>query len=596
MPITNNLADPITEALKNSEYLLVICSPRLRDSIWCHTEIETYIKMHGRDHVFAVLVEGEPDESFPEEILYKNEIETDENGNQVERKIQIEPLAADVRGKTKREIRKKIKEEVVRLASPMFGCSYDDLKQRHREQKIKRILSLALMGCTIFASFAIISGIMSFRIHNQSVKIQEQSEKIEEQYLESRTDNAKAISKNALEQLEMGNQIGAVKLAYGALTKDEQGNMPYTSEAENALSQSLRVYRSGNKIVPHKQFVQNSEVSFMCVSPNQEYMLSEDIYGTISVWKPASGEKIFQTTLEGKQTYLQDEDICFAGNDSIIYKDEVSCYIYNLNEKKIIEIPGRVLCVSSDKDGKFLLALKKDSFYLYDIALERKIMEKELQEGCLTSTKMAFSNEADYAAFEYEDGNENAFIEIININNGENLSFDTKYEHITALMFSDDNLYYAAYSGMPVSESVLCSVSLNGKLQWSQMFEDSYIATKLRPAGKNQEYIACKAYNRLIILDRQTGTIICRTDAGSEIINFGVYLDSDFIAYMTRNGEFHYYDIASNEDTFLLSKFTTNSDNIKEFEFGKGYYLSCAYNDVNITEYEYTSGSKLEKV
>ncbi|MBQ8166752.1 MAG: toll/interleukin-1 receptor domain-containing protein, partial [Lachnospiraceae bacterium] len=49
LPITNNLEDPIIKALSESEYLIVICTPRLKESIWCKKEIETFIQMHGRD-------------------------------------------------------------------------------------------------------------------------------------------------------------------------------------------------------------------------------------------------------------------------------------------------------------------------------------------------------------------------------------------------------------------------------------------------------------------------------------------------------------------------------------------------------------------
>ena len=40
LTITNNLEDPIIQALKGSEYLIVICSPRTKESIWCRKEIE----------------------------------------------------------------------------------------------------------------------------------------------------------------------------------------------------------------------------------------------------------------------------------------------------------------------------------------------------------------------------------------------------------------------------------------------------------------------------------------------------------------------------------------------------------------------------
>ena len=70
LPLTSNLEDPIIKALANSEFLIVICSPRLKESAWCRKEIETFISMHGRKNVLAVLIEGEPADSFPDELLY----------------------------------------------------------------------------------------------------------------------------------------------------------------------------------------------------------------------------------------------------------------------------------------------------------------------------------------------------------------------------------------------------------------------------------------------------------------------------------------------------------------------------------------------
>ena len=94
LPLVTNLADPITEALENSEYLIVICSPRLPESMWCRKEIETFIEMHDREHVLAVLVEGEPDTSFPEELLYREVEERQPDGSIIKTRVPVEPLAA----------------------------------------------------------------------------------------------------------------------------------------------------------------------------------------------------------------------------------------------------------------------------------------------------------------------------------------------------------------------------------------------------------------------------------------------------------------------------------------------------------------------
>ena len=96
--MATNLADPIREALQNSEYLIVICSPRLPESMWCRKEIETFIEMHDREHVLAVLAEGEPAASFPEELLYREAEEKQPDGSILKVKIPVEPLASDVRG------------------------------------------------------------------------------------------------------------------------------------------------------------------------------------------------------------------------------------------------------------------------------------------------------------------------------------------------------------------------------------------------------------------------------------------------------------------------------------------------------------------
>lgn len=107
LPLTSNLEDPIMKALAESEYLIVICSPRLRESLWCKKEIETFIALHGREKVLAVLIEGEPSESFPEELLYCEETVTLPDGSTKTERRELEPLAADIRGKNRRAMKRQ---------------------------------------------------------------------------------------------------------------------------------------------------------------------------------------------------------------------------------------------------------------------------------------------------------------------------------------------------------------------------------------------------------------------------------------------------------------------------------------------------------
>ena len=178
LPLASNLSDPITEALENSDYLLVICTPRLPQSEWCKKEIETFIKLHGRDKVLAVLAEVEPEESFPE-ALTKEAYEVTNPDGTTETKYRIfEPLAADVRGKNNKAIKKAMNDAILRICAAMFELKYDELKQRHRERAMRRTISIvSAVAAALMLFSAVCLGLM-FKIINQSEMILDQNAEI----------------------------------------------------------------------------------------------------------------------------------------------------------------------------------------------------------------------------------------------------------------------------------------------------------------------------------------------------------------------------------------------------------------------------------
>ena len=58
LPITSNLTDDITAALRNSDYLIVICSEHTKESVWVQREIETFLQTHSRTQVLTDVVVG----------------------------------------------------------------------------------------------------------------------------------------------------------------------------------------------------------------------------------------------------------------------------------------------------------------------------------------------------------------------------------------------------------------------------------------------------------------------------------------------------------------------------------------------------------
>lgn len=129
LPLSPDLGDDIERALDNSDWLIAVCTPRYLQSRWCLREMEYFIEHKGRERVLVVLADGEPEESFPEMLLWR----IDELGN----RTAFEPLAADVRGATDAERMKKLKTEKLRMLAPILGVGFDDLRRRARQRRIR---------------------------------------------------------------------------------------------------------------------------------------------------------------------------------------------------------------------------------------------------------------------------------------------------------------------------------------------------------------------------------------------------------------------------------------------------------------------------
>lgn len=313
LPLASNLEDPIIEALEKSEYLIVICSPRLRESIWCKREIETFIQMHGRRNVLAVLVEGEPEDSFPEELLYENIEVTDADGNVHIEKRPIEPLAADCRGKNNKEIKKAIKSEMLRLLAPMFNVGYDDLKQRHREQRIKRIVAFSSIIAALAVGFSVYATLTALKIRAQAVQLAEDAIEIASQATQLAQNQAGFLADAALDYHNSDDRKRAVGTALSALTIYEGVDMPETAKAKRALAEVIRVYDGGYYINPSDYQQTDFVLDNMKVSPAGDKILVKDKSGALAMWDLNNAEKLFDVSNDyGASVYdFIDDDVFF---------------------------------------------------------------------------------------------------------------------------------------------------------------------------------------------------------------------------------------------------------------------------------------------
>ena len=97
LPITSDLTETISNALEKADYLIVICSPNTKESMWVQREIEYFLKNHTKKQILTVLADGEPEDVIPEILTYEDH-EVSEFWKEAHTiRMPIEPLSCDYR-------------------------------------------------------------------------------------------------------------------------------------------------------------------------------------------------------------------------------------------------------------------------------------------------------------------------------------------------------------------------------------------------------------------------------------------------------------------------------------------------------------------
>lgn len=628
LPIASNLADPITQALEASEFLLVICSPRLLESLWCKKEIELFMQMHDRDHVLAVLIEGEPDDSFPDELRYIENKRVNADGTVSVERIATEPLAADVRGKNHREIKKKIKEEVLRLAAPMFDCSYDELKQRHRERRIRRILTAAAIGSGICLFFGAISTSMALRIQGQNIEISEkateiqkqseeiqtQSEEIQKQYWAALENYALGEAENALELLEQGDRIQAVKTAREILPESlENQEIPYTYQAEYALSKSMRLYDSGYVIAPDFTMKHNTNISMCKLSPDGKTLLTTDDAGTIYVWDMETGTLLLENGDYANEFMAQEIRPHFMDSDTFFFTgyDKIVRFTISSRTAEEFTMDTGSRMVTDQSGGKLAMIHGKRVQILNgeDMSLiAEHILEEDWQAGSI----LAFNQEGDRLAFYATKGTDDILygweetkVFVMDCRSGEVTEFSMKQQDIGQLAFDGDTLYIANYqnyfsAGMKSIfneqlEGIIyaCDLSQN-KVKWTFTDEQNALYD-VKPSGNpDSRLVFCASYSGVYLLNNEDGSPIGMLDLAESIINVNAVLHEDTFFVSTREGNMYY---VRNNDGIIEAvdigyRFFGNSQNVMYMEQLQGNIVIAPYNSTEVTVCRTATGTK----
>jgi tetratricopeptide (TPR) repeat protein len=153
---SSDLAESVREALAESAFLVVICSPHSAKSKWVDQEIRTFIEAGRERLIRLIIVDGEPHSADPERECLPPSLM---------REGAPEPLAADVRSEGDGKQAAKLK-----ILAGILGVPYDELRQREAARRHKRLAAVALAASV---GFFLMAGLALFAFVSRSEAIEQ---------------------------------------------------------------------------------------------------------------------------------------------------------------------------------------------------------------------------------------------------------------------------------------------------------------------------------------------------------------------------------------------------------------------------------------
>lgn len=292
LPASADLGAVIKKALRASHYLIVICSPNATRSQWVNAEIESFLALGRREHILAIIVDGEPNagdgrECFPPALR------------------QFEPIAADARPEGDGKSNAKLK-----LLAGMLGVNFDSLKQRDRRRRRQRTVWAGIATVLVMLGMVTLAGIAVRQ-------------------------NRIAVSANLIAQAEKGKGTRQ-RYATDMLKVQsawEAGDLPTFKK----LLEAQRPVRTGSedlrgfewyywwRQLHHELLTVTGDASVVCFSPDGKLLATGNDAGEVMVWDATSGKRLL--TLNERFFEVTTEHNTFSG--------EVTCICFSPDGKRI---------------------------------------------------------------------------------------------------------------------------------------------------------------------------------------------------------------------------------------------------------------------
>ena len=208
------------EALKASDYLIIVGGADPESAIWQAKEVKFFLRFHPVSHVL-VMVTGLEKEALEMPVI------------RVAGLGRAAVLAADARGGSQKEIRKKIKKEAaIRIAAPLLSVPYDGLVQRYKRYRRRKFGSIAAVVAVTLTGFGAHAVYQAYQIQIQHTLASQ--------------NRALNLCNQAMALYEKGDKKGALETAILPY-EEEKTNWSVVPEQVYALNTIMGSYSSGKE-------------------------------------------------------------------------------------------------------------------------------------------------------------------------------------------------------------------------------------------------------------------------------------------------------------------------------------------------------------
>ena len=413
-------------------------------------------------------------------------------------------------------------------------------------------------------------------------------------------------AEEAFALLAEGDKAGAIETAFSVFPGRGKEDIPYTPQAEYALSESLHIYANGGQYYPDIQLEADDDIQFMKVSGESKLVLAVDDSGVLSVWLAEDGtllDRFSVVYFDGARP--EQELFALIGDNCFIYPTASGFALYDAKTHRVIyEFAGegaKDRCeqvVVENGEERFLVRMRSGYYLIQtdtgEILCHVPISEEDYRVEnddymifCGTDRFAVATDERrkELQIYSTEDG---SLLRTYPLNGG-NIQYMCYWQHIL-----DDIVYVVeqrdetdtVYSVDLWSEEILWTYQESGR-----GFKGIYYAYSDEPLGSY--YVVCVGNDTCDVLLEWSGELVKRFYYESEIIWFDNIEQQEAFSVFTKDGIW-YYLLPDAKENVRRVDFRYTPEDIKMFGEGDDFVATLPEHSRKITIHRTPVGSKAE--